>query len=220
MDERQRRYVRQWLCKAWTDLKAARRRATSPDALLDAAFFHCRQAAEKAAKGYLAYRGHPLEKTHDVEKLVETAKSYEPRLAAWQQAAADLTPYATAFRYPSDTVDPDEKEFQQAEQAAAGLLAFVCSLLPEDVQPPDMKQDRPDGDTGSKQGTIYVLLPDEAVDVWRPVLAERLGASIFRIAEQEYNRSDERWEFGPGEVVCCKPMQLSEGIFLVAKRRA
>ncbi len=136
MDETQRGFVRQWLCKARTDLESARRLAASPDAILEAAFFHCQQAAEKAVKGYLAYRGHPLEKTHDVEKLVETAKSYEPRFAAWQQAAADLTPYATAFRYPSDTIDPDEEEFQQAEQAAAGLFAFVCSLLPEDARPP------------------------------------------------------------------------------------
>jgi HEPN domain-containing protein len=136
MGETQPGYVRQWLSKASTDLEAARRLAGAPETILEAAFFHCQQAAEKAVKGYLAYRRHPLEKTHDVEKLVETAKSYEPRFAEWQQVAADLTPYATAFRYPSTMIEPDEEEYQQAEQAAAGLFAFVCSLLPEECRPP------------------------------------------------------------------------------------
>lgn len=136
MDETQRGFVRQWLRKACDDLESARRLAASPDAILEAAFFHCQQAAEKAVKGYLAYRGHPLQKTHDVEKLVNTAKSYEPGFAAWQEAAADLTPYATAFRYPPDVVEPDEEQYRQTEQAAAGLLAFVCSLVPQDARPP------------------------------------------------------------------------------------
>jgi HEPN domain-containing protein len=135
MDERQHGYVRQWLCKARTDFEAARRLASAPEGILETAFFHCQQTAEKAVKGYLAYCGHPLEKTHDVEKLVETAISYEPRFAAWQEAAADLTPYATAFRYPSEMIDPDEEEYRHAEQAAAGLLAFVCSLVPEEARP-------------------------------------------------------------------------------------
>ncbi len=72
--------------------------------------------------------------------------------------------------------------------------------------------------------TIYVYLPDDGVDVWRPVEAEKVGEAVFRIAEQQYDRSVERWEFGPGETVYCEPTQLSEGMYegmyLVAKRRA
>ena len=101
---------------------------------MDTAFFHCQQAAEKTVKGYLAYRDHPLERTHDLEKLVALAETYEPRFAVWRQAAETLTPYATTFRYPGTKV-PDEEEFERAEQAAAGLFAFVCSLLPEEARP-------------------------------------------------------------------------------------
>ena len=136
MDEAKRDYIRQWLEKAIGDLRSARRLASPPDPILETAFFHCQQAAEKAVKGYLAYQDRPLEKTHDVEKLVESAESCEPRFAAWRQAAEKLTPYATAFRYPPKPDDPDEEQYREAEQAAAGLLAFVCSLLPEEARPP------------------------------------------------------------------------------------
>jgi len=139
MDEAKRDYIQQWLHKAYTDLQSAQRLAARPDPILETALFHCQQAAEKAVKAYLAYRDHPLEKTHDVEKLVALAVSYEPRFATWQQAAEMLTPYATTFRYPPEVREPEEEEYAQARQAAAGLFAFVCSLLPEEAQPASPK---------------------------------------------------------------------------------
>jgi HEPN domain-containing protein len=135
MDEARIDLVRRWLEKAGSDLNSARKLASAPGPILDTAFFHCQQAAEKAVKGYLAYHDHPLEKTHDVERLVSLAMSHEPRFAMWQTAAETLTPYATEFRYPRDTVEPNEEQYEEAEQAAAGLLEFVCSLLPKDARP-------------------------------------------------------------------------------------
>jgi HEPN domain-containing protein len=137
MDEAKRDYTRQWLQKAWSDLRSVRKLAAAPDPILDAAFFHCQQAAEKAVKAYLAYLDHPLEKTHDVEKLVSLAETYEPRFAAWRPAAETLTPYATTFRYPP-TKEPEAEECERAEEAAAGLFTFVCSLLPEEARPSEL----------------------------------------------------------------------------------
>jgi HEPN domain-containing protein len=115
MDEAKRDYIQQWMQKAIGDLQSARRLASPPDPIWDTAFFHCQQTAEKAVKGYLAYQDHPLIKTHDVEELVELAASYDPRFSTWQQAAATLTPYATTFRYPPKSSDPDEEQYQQTE---------------------------------------------------------------------------------------------------------
>ena len=67
--------------------------------------------------------------------------------------------------------------------------------------------------------TIYIYLLDESVDVWRPVSAERIDESVFRIVEQDYDQSIEKWEFEPGDLVLCELTQLSEGMCLVAKRR-
>ena len=70
--------------------------------------------------------------------------------------------------------------------------------------------------------TIYVYLLDEGVDVWRPVLAEKIGESTYRIIEQNYDQSIEIWEFGPGDIVYCEPTKLYdrvEIVELVAKHR-
>jgi len=63
---------------------------------------------------------------------------------------------------------------------------------------------------------IYVYMPDEGVDVWRPVQAEHLGGNVYRIVEQPYDREDEIWQFEPGDVVACEMTRLSGGWFLVA----
>lgn len=89
-------------------------------------------------KGYLVFCDHPLVKTHNIKTLVRLAAIYDHRFSEWTQAAEKLTPYATEFRYPleeSGTIEPDEEQYQQAEQAAAGIFAFVCSLLPKEAHP-------------------------------------------------------------------------------------
>jgi hypothetical protein len=68
--------------------------------------------------------------------------------------------------------------------------------------------------------TIYVALPDEAVQVWRPVLAQHLGGDRYRIIEQPYDRSVERWEFVPGDEVVCKLIPAQDGEILAAQRHA
>ena len=67
---------------------------------------------------------------------------------------------------------------------------------------------------------VYVALPQENVDVWRPVLAEPLGGNTYRILPQEYDRDVEAWAFEPGDSVICEWCDLGSGQVLVAKRRA
>jgi hypothetical protein len=47
--------------------------------------------------------------------------------------------------------------------------------------------------------TIYVYLPKERVDVWRPVEAEELESGRYRILGPV--PEDEIWEFPPGSIV-------------------
>lgn len=62
--------------------------------------------------------------------------------------------------------------------------------------------------------TIYVALKGEGVAVWRPVSAEQVSESTFRIVG--IVPSDEEWEFQPGEIVVWTQRALSEGLQLVA----
>jgi hypothetical protein len=67
---------------------------------------------------------------------------------------------------------------------------------------------------------IFVRLLDERVDVWRPVQAEHLRESTYKIIEQQYDRKDERWQFEPGDEVVGELIDTSEGQILAATRRA
>lgn len=137
MDDAKRELVYAWLIKARNDLTAARELGAIADSPLDTAIYHCQQAAEKAVKGFLAFHDHRLERSHDVQRLVELAEAYEPGFAQWEDAAIILTPYATAYRYPGEsaTLEPSRVEFKEALELAVDLVSFVMSLLPKEAQP-------------------------------------------------------------------------------------
>jgi len=65
---------------------------------------------------------------------------------------------------------------------------------------------------------IFVGLLDEAVNVWRPVQAEHLHDSAYRIVEQPYDHETEKWQFEPGDEVVCEMIALSDGKVLAAVR--
>jgi HEPN domain-containing protein len=137
MDDAKRELVRAWLIKAHHDLDTARQISTLPGGHLDAAIYHCQQAAEKVVKGFLAFHDHRLERSHDIEKLVTLAAAYEPGFVNWVEAAITLTPYATAYRYPgaSAVLEPSRTEFDEALEAATRFVGYVLSLFPDEVQP-------------------------------------------------------------------------------------
>jgi len=58
--------------------------------------------------------------------------------------------------------------------------------------------------------TIYVYLPDEAVDVWRPVEAEELDSGLYHILGPV--PEEEIWEFPPGSVVRVEMKTLAHGV--------
>lgn len=72
-----------------------------------------------------------------MERLVELAQRYEKNFADHEEAAIVLTPYATAYRYPSDpsALEPARDEFQEALTHANDVFEFVKSKLPPDLLP-------------------------------------------------------------------------------------
>src|SRR5437867_2913043 len=120
MDEAKRELVRAWLIKARNDLDTARQVGSLPQGHLDAAIYHCQQAAEKVIKGFLAFRDHDLERTHDLRRIIQVASRYDAEFSDWMNAAITLTPYATAYRYPGEsaTLEPSRAEFDEALELA------------------------------------------------------------------------------------------------------
>lgn len=137
MDEVTQEIVRDWLTRASHDLRAARVLAALEEPLLDAAIYHCQQAGEKAVKAWLQANDTPFPKTHDIADLVERAAGLHGDFGKLAQAAAVLTPYASAFRYPGgyDEPMPTREEFDKALQQAQEIYDFVLNLLPPGARP-------------------------------------------------------------------------------------
>ncbi len=131
-----RSLVRNWIMKARRDLLSAKRLTRGREPYLDTAIYHCQQSAEKVIKGWLVYHDISFSKTHDLRLLVALAADTEPGFSKWLDVAERITPYATAYRYPGEELEPTEDEYQDAYKAAADFYGFVCSLLPPEVSAP------------------------------------------------------------------------------------
>ena len=67
---------KQWFLKAESDLRASEN-LVSDEMVWDVAIYHTQQSAEKSFKAYLAWSKHPLEKTHNLGKLLELCVSMD-----------------------------------------------------------------------------------------------------------------------------------------------
>jgi HEPN domain-containing protein len=108
-----------------------------PDPAIDTALYHCQQTAEKALKAFLALHDQSLERTHDLERLLELAARLDSDFAELAEASDVLNPYATAFRYPSllELPLPTVAEVTGAVEHAQSVYAFVLERIPPEARP-------------------------------------------------------------------------------------
>ena len=132
MDCEQRHEVQQWLLKSQRDLEAARRLFSGEDPLLDIVVYHCQQSAEKALKAYLCYCDAIINKTHNLNILLEYCQSLGMNINELWICAETLTPYATEFRYPGDLLEPEKEDAEEAIEMATQIYSFVLQNLPSD----------------------------------------------------------------------------------------
>ncbi|PIZ25881.1 MAG: hypothetical protein COY47_03545 [Chloroflexi bacterium CG_4_10_14_0_8_um_filter_57_5] len=63
-------------------------------------------------------------------------KSRRDLLSDWFNIAVQVSPYATAYRYPGEVLEPTGDEYKQAFKAASKFYEFICSLLPPELSVP------------------------------------------------------------------------------------
>ncbi len=122
--------VRDWLAKASSDLRVARREAAASDPATDAACFHCQQAAEKALKAWLLWHGLAAPYTHNLATLVDACAALDARMRELDPVS-DLTPYAVEVRYGDRPVWPTPDELGEALALAELTMARVADSLAE-----------------------------------------------------------------------------------------
>lgn len=125
--------------KVWIDI--AERDFAGIDATLnyqlvdifDLACYHAQQCAEKYLKAYLNEQGIALNKTHELQILLNQCLAADASFSSILGQCSFLNPYVIIFRYPGDptipAVPPTRTRAQLAQQAAADIRAFVRSKL-------------------------------------------------------------------------------------------
>ncbi|MDO9709630.1 HEPN domain-containing protein [Paracraurococcus lichenis] len=112
---RRRSDAAEWITFAERDYRAARLLLSAVPPLLEAAAFHCQQAAEKLLKAFLVLEGKPTPKLHDLGQLSTRLDRYGPILADMEEALESLSPWAVTGRYPDlEEAQPTEAEIRNA----------------------------------------------------------------------------------------------------------
>ena len=114
-----------WLAHASSDLNLARLARTRDDILVEQVCFHAQQAAEKALKAVLLFRGIEFPLTHDIEQLLELAEIGGVVVPVNLDGAGNLTPYAVEFRYPGHFEEISVGEVDEAISLAAEMVEWA-----------------------------------------------------------------------------------------------
>lgn len=108
----------EWVQKAEDDFVVAGRLLKMKPLMKDQICFHCQQAIEKFLKAYLQQLVMPIEKTHDIEKLLDRLITKDETLRSLRRGADTLTRYAVDYRYPGLKTTPRKARaaFEKAKQ--------------------------------------------------------------------------------------------------------
>jgi HEPN domain-containing protein len=122
--------VLRWISGAREDLRAAAAVLRAPGFVPRHACFWAQQAAEKAIKAVLVYRGITFRRIHDLDAL----RKLIPDPASWSVtqgglALAPLTVWATEARYPGEHAPPDEADATKAIVTARTVVDRVVADL-------------------------------------------------------------------------------------------
>jgi HEPN domain-containing protein len=120
----------EWLRKAASDLHAARTLIQADPTLSDIALYHCQQAAEKAIKGFLVFRGQIFRKTHNIAEIGQQAVVLDRSLESVIKRAAVLTDYVWKYRYPGVPSHATPEETQTGIALAQAVMTAIADRLP------------------------------------------------------------------------------------------
>ena len=113
-------YIEEWLNFAKEDLETAKVLLEGEYLFNRRICYHCHQSAEKNLKAFIIYLDLPLNKTHNLIKLVDQISELDKEITQLQKAVEVLTDYVVTARYPDDSeLIPDEESklaFRESEK--------------------------------------------------------------------------------------------------------
>lgn len=97
-----KRAARERVGKAEDDYEAAKILAQDKQRLYDQLCFHCQQSAEKYLKAILEELGLSIQKSHELELLLNQLLPNHPSLRSLRRGVKFLTNFSVTIRYPGD----------------------------------------------------------------------------------------------------------------------
>lgn len=122
-------YIKLWVKKADGDLKVARRELEYDDAVLEAVCFHLQQAVEKYAKGYLSYFLQKVEKTHNLEFLIEQCITVDSAFGQFEEKFDNIAACGVEVRYPDSFIIFHKSELHESLKFVEDFRNFVLQKL-------------------------------------------------------------------------------------------
>lgn len=114
-----------WLRKAQSDLKMAKKGLKDDDDTLDCVVYHAHQCAEKALKGYYVFKEKAVDRTHDLEYLLKICCEMDADFACLKDPVKKLNPFAILSRYPDDRFFVTRQDAEDAIKLAKKVFDFV-----------------------------------------------------------------------------------------------
>lgn len=116
--------AREWFELADYDLKSAVFLLNMKPKPLEIIAYHCQQSAEKYLKGFLAFHGGEIKKTHDLVSLNQQCQKYDSSFRDIMEECINLTDYGVQVRYPFH-IDIEEQDVKSAIKDTEKIKAFV-----------------------------------------------------------------------------------------------
>jgi len=114
----------EWFKIADLDLASANYLLDMQPAPIEIICYHCQQASEKYLKGFLAFTGHEIIKTHDLVLLNKLCQKIEQDFETIEDDCLLVTDYGINIRYPYP-MDLNESDMKLALKNAENIKNFV-----------------------------------------------------------------------------------------------
>lgn len=118
-----------WLRKAISDLKSAKKLAKDDEETLDAAAYHTQQCVEKVLKAVLVFYNRIPPRTHDLEKILTQCAEFDSSLKALTADVVTLTPYASYSRYPDSRFKIGRSDVEEAITIAQKVFKLIDAKI-------------------------------------------------------------------------------------------
>lgn len=120
--------AQEWFNKAEED-RAVAEALLKDEVSANAVCFHSQQIAEKYLKGFLVFKESDFEKTHTLERLLESCAKINPEFLKLKEEAASLSAFYVETRYPGDFPQFTFTDARKALDSAKKIKEFVLEKL-------------------------------------------------------------------------------------------